>query len=160
MRLVMAAVGRLKGAEQDLVERYAERLAGAGRTVALGPLGVIEIAESRHGDASARKVDEGQRLIKSEAGRADVRIALEVTGKSLTSEAFAALLGRSRDEGAQSLAFLIGGPDGHGDAVLGSARYTLSLGPLTLPHGLARVVLAEQVYRAATILAGHPYHRG
>ena len=77
----------------------------------------------------------------------------------MTSEDFAAWLRHRRDGGVGTLAFLLGGADGHGPDVLAATALTLSLGPLTLPHGLARVVLAEQLYRAATILAGHPYHR-
>jgi 23S rRNA (pseudouridine1915-N3)-methyltransferase len=86
-------------------------------------------------------------------------VVLEPTGKSLTSEAFAAFLRDTRDGGAKTCLFLIGGPDGHGESVLTTASLKLSLGALTLPHGLARVVLVEQLYRAATILSGHPYHR-
>ena len=77
----------------------------------------------------------------------------------MSSTAFAALMRRHRDQGRQGLAFLIGGPDGHGADVLNKAELTLSLGAMTLTHGLARVVLAEQLYRAATIIIGHPYHR-
>jgi len=77
----------------------------------------------------------------------------------MSSEAFARWIAEERDAGTKALGFLIGGPDGHGDAALSAAKLKLSLGPMTLPHGLARIVLAEQLYRAATILAGHPYHR-
>jgi 23S rRNA (pseudouridine1915-N3)-methyltransferase len=94
------------------------------------------------------------------AAAAEVRVVLDATGRALSSEAFARFLAESRDGGAKEMAFLIGGPDGHGPAVLDAATLKLSLGPMTLPHGLARIVLAEQLYRASTILAGHPYHRG
>ena len=86
-------------------------------------------------------------------------VSLDERGKALTSAAFADLLRRQSDDGCKSMAFLIGGPDGHGPAVAAAARLSLSLSAMTLPHGLARVVLAEQLYRASTILAGHPYHR-
>jgi 23S rRNA (pseudouridine1915-N3)-methyltransferase len=91
--------------------------------------------------------------------KAGLRVALDERGKALSSDAFARLMGHKRDDGVASLAFLIGGPDGNGKAVLDAADLTLSLGSMTLPHGLARVVLIEQVYRAVTILSGHPYHR-
>jgi 23S rRNA (pseudouridine1915-N3)-methyltransferase len=159
MRILAAAIGRLKDAgEKDLFARYAERLDGVGRGVALGPLRVVELPESRAASAEARKADEAQRLLKASAG-ADARVALDERGKLMSSEDFAAWLRDRRDGGVGTLAFLLGGPDGHGPELLSATALTLSLGPLTLPHGLARVVLAEQLYRAATIFAGHPYHR-
>ena len=79
--------------------------------------------------------------------------------KGLTSTAFADLLKRHRDDGCKELAFLMGGPDGHGPAIAQAAQVRLSLSAMTLPHGLARAVLAEQLYRASTLLSGHPYHR-
>ena len=160
MRILVAAIGRLKDAgEKDLFARYAERLDGVGRGIALGPLRVVELPESRAASAEARKADEAQRLFKTSAG-ADLRVALDARGKLLTSEDFAGWLRDRRDRGVGTLAFLLGGADGHGAEVLAATDLNLSLGPLTLPHGLARVVLAEQLDRAATILAGHPYHRG
>jgi 23S rRNA (pseudouridine1915-N3)-methyltransferase len=159
MRIVLAAVGRLKdGAERALCQRYWTRLAGVGKQVGLGPLSLVETPEGRAGTATARRADEATRLL-SAAGTEAFLVALDEAGKGLTSRAFAELLARQRDAGTRSLAFLIGGPDGHGEAALDAAHLRLSLGPMTLPHGLARIVLAEQLYRAATILAGHPYHR-
>lgn len=158
MHFVIAAVGRLKDdAEAVLVERYVKRI-GTGRSGALGPLKIIELPESRRATAAERKADEGERLLKAVAG-ADYYVALDEGGRSLGSEAFAAWIGSARDGGARGIAFLIGGADGHGPAVKAQARLTLALGAMTLPHGLARAVLAEQLYRATTILAGHPYHR-
>ena len=87
-------------------------------------------------------------------------VALDGSGKALTSEAFAARLARIRDDGASVVAFLIGGADGHGASVLTRADTVLSLGPMTWPHLLVRAMLAEQLWRAASILSGHPYHRG
>jgi 23S rRNA (pseudouridine1915-N3)-methyltransferase len=158
MRILIAAVGKLKDAEERAIsERYAKRFNGAGSAIGLGPIEIRELPESRAGSASERKRDEAVRLLTT--GSADFSIALHPAGRSLDSEAFAALLGGKRDDGVRTCAFLIGGPDGHGEAALGTAQMKLSLGPLTLPHGLARVVLIEQLYRAATILSGHPYHR-
>ncbi len=160
MRVVLAAVGRLKDAEERaIVARYTQRFDQTGRALGLGPLTVVELPESRAATSPERKIDEAQRLLKA-AGTAGLVIALDVEGRSHSSEAFAKLIAKYRDNGVKSAAFLIGGPDGHGDAALDAAGIKLSLGPMTLPHGLARVVLAEQLYRAATILAGHPYHRG
>jgi 23S rRNA (pseudouridine1915-N3)-methyltransferase len=159
MRIVIAAVGKLKDAEErGICDRYAKRLNVAGKPVGLGPLDIVALNESRLEAVSARKDDEAQRLLKAASGSA-LKIALDENGKQLSSEAFAKLLGTHANTGTKACAFLIGGPDGHGAAVLADATMTLSLGQFTLPHGLARVVLIEQLYRAATLLAGHPYHR-
>lgn len=159
MRLLIAAVGKLKDDEERaIVARYAKRLAVTGKPVGLGPLEIVELAESRLSEPGLRKDEEAARLLKA-AGEASVKLALDERGQSLSSEAFAKLLGGHAASGAKSCAFLIGGPDGHSHAARQASAVTLSLGALTLPHGLARVVLVEQLYRAATILAGHPYHR-
>jgi 23S rRNA (pseudouridine1915-N3)-methyltransferase len=158
MRLIVAAVGRLKDAERELCDRYAKRLDGAGRALALGPLSISEIGESRAATPELRKADEAARLLKA-AGGAEAKVVLDEGGRVLSSTEFAKTLAEARDGGTGAIAFLIGGPDGHGPDVLDAATLKLSLGPMTLPHGLARIVLAEQLYRAATILAGHPYHR-
>ncbi len=158
MRISIIGVGRLKdGAERVLVDRYVERLAGA-RAIGLAPIAEKEIAEARHATAPERQAFEAERLLKI-AESADVVVALDEGGRQLTSEAFARWLGSERDRGAKHVAFLLGGPDGHGAQVLETARLKLALGAMTLPHGLARAVLAEQIYRATTILSGHPYHR-
>jgi 23S rRNA (pseudouridine1915-N3)-methyltransferase len=158
MRVIVAAVGRLKDAERELCERYVERFDAAGRALKLGPLQISEIPESRAATAELRKTDEAQRLLKAATG-AEVTIALDGGGLSLSSETFAHLVAKERDGGARMMAFLVGGPDGHADQALAAGKLRLSLGPMTLPHGLARIVLVEQLYRAATILSGHPYHR-
>jgi 23S rRNA (pseudouridine1915-N3)-methyltransferase len=157
MRILIAAVGRLKGgAEQRLVDRYLERL--SARTAGLGPVRVSEFPEGRQSSVSARQADEAARLLRATED-AGVRIALDEKGKQLSSAAFARLLGEKRDGGMSMVAFLVGGPDGLGIAALEAAELKLSLGPMTLTHGLARVILFEQIYRATTILSGHPYHR-
>jgi 23S rRNA (pseudouridine1915-N3)-methyltransferase len=159
MRVMLAAVGKLKdGGERDLCERYIKRFDQSGRALALGPLTVVELPESRLGDAPLRKADESMRLLKA-TGACDVLIALDEYGSHDTSLTFADRLARWRDDGAVRVGFLIGGADGHGETVKSSAHAMLSLGRMTLPHGLVRVILAEQLYRATTILAGHPYHR-
>lgn len=159
MRLVIAAVGKLKDAEErGICERYAQRLNGAGKTIGLGPLALRELSESRAATVAARRRDEAGRLTREIADESYV-VALDPAGEALTSEAFAERIGRMRDDNIKNCIFMIGGPDGHGDTALNAANLRLSLGKLTLPHGLARVVLMEQLYRAATILSGHPYHR-
>lgn len=159
MRFTLAAVGRLKdGPERELYQRYADRFDAQGRAVSLGPLKIVELPESRAQTSDLRKADEAERLLKA-CHDADVRVVLHERGKALASEVFAQWLTERRDGGSKTIALLIGGPDGHGQAALAGAALQLSLGEMTLPHGLARIVLAEQLYRAATILAGHPYHR-
>ena len=158
MRLIVAAVGRLKDAERELCERYHKRFDAAGRGLGLGPLSISELSESRAANAEARKADEAARLLKA-AAAATARVVLDEGGKALSSEAFAKWIAHTRDGGCKGLAFLIGGPDGHGPQAVQGAALELSLGVMTLPHGLARAVLIEQLYRATTILSGHPYHR-
>ena len=159
MRITIAAVGRLKdGPEPVLAERYCKRIEASGRALGLGPLAIIELPEARAGNDLLRKQDEATRLL-SKTGKDAVLVALDEHGRNPDSQKFAAMVARYRDDGARELAFLIGGPDGHGEGVLQAAAETIALGAMTLPHGLARVVLLEQIYRATTILSGHPYHR-
>jgi 23S rRNA (pseudouridine1915-N3)-methyltransferase len=159
MRIIIAAVGRLKdGPERELYTRYAKRLDEQGRSLALGPLRLAELPEGRAAGSGQRRADEASRLLEA-SSEAELKVALDGTGKTMTSDGLAKWLAAKRDGGVRTLAFLIGGPDGHGASALDSADLRLSLGPMTLPHGLARIILAEQLYRAATILAGHPYHR-
>lgn len=159
MRIVIAAVGRLKdGPERELLDRYVKRAGQAGRGLGLAPVDVLETPEGRAETAPLRQADEAGRLLKL-TDKCEVLLALDEGGRTLASRDFAGLLAKHRDAGAAQIGFLIGGADGHGEPVLAKAGMKLSLGLMTLPHGLARIVLAEQVYRAMTILAGHPYHR-
>jgi 23S rRNA (pseudouridine1915-N3)-methyltransferase len=158
LRIVIAAIGRLKqGPERELVSRYLERARAAGKPLALTGFEVIEFAESRAGSADARKDEEARQLLSALPD--GVRVVLDEHGKSISSRAFAAQLGRWRDDGRPAASFVIGGADGHGRELEGSADLTLSFSPLTWPHQLVRIMLAEQLYRATTILSGHPYHR-
>jgi len=159
MKLVVAAVGRLKaGPERELYERYAKRLGPAGKPASLGPLEIIEISESRKRSASERKAEEAA-LLRDRIPDSACLVAFDETGKSLTSAQFAKMIASERDNGIPALAFCIGGPDGHGPDMHENAAHIISFGKMTLAHGLARVVLVEQLYRAVTILTGHPYHR-
>ena len=155
----MAAIGRLKDSgERDLFERYHKRFDQSGRGVSLGPLTIIELPESRAMETGIRRADESARVLKA-IGACDVMVTLDEAGQQFSSAEFAGRLAKLRDDGMGSMAFLIGGPDGHGAEALKAAAIILSLGAMTLPHGLARVMIAEQLYRATTILSGHPYHR-
>ena len=159
MRILIAAIGRLKDPEERaIVARYAQRFDQTGKSLSLGPLAFVELPEGKADNAPARKADEAGRLIAA-AGKSLLTVVLDGGGKLLSSDTFAKFLQQHADAGAKACSFLIGGPDGHGEATLRASTLTLSLGPMTLPHGLARIVLTEQLYRSATILAGHPYHR-
>ncbi|KQT47568.1 50S rRNA methyltransferase [Aureimonas sp. Leaf454] len=159
MRLTIAAIGRMKaGPERDLAARYLERLAKSGAPLGLDYAGLVEQPESRLGTVPERKRDEAARLTGPLPDKTGL-VVLDETGKILSSETFAEELARLRDEGLRDLALLIGGPDGIDPDLRGQARLVLSLGRMTWPHQIARILLAEQLYRATTILAGHPYHR-
>ncbi len=159
MRLTIAAVGRMKaGPEKDLADRYLDRLKKTGAPLALDYQGLNEYPESRLKSADERKAEEAGKLVASLAPES-AHLVLDERGKTLSSEEFAALIGRLRDDGKRDLALLIGGPDGHDAGLRSSAEVVVSLGRMTFPHQIARILVAEQLYRAATILAGHPYHR-
>ncbi len=159
MRMTIAAVGRMKaGPERELADRYIDRLKKAGLSLGLDYQGLAEHPESRLATAPERKRDEAQRLVASLPEGA-ARIVLDETGRLMTSEAFAEALANFRDGGRRDLGLLIGGPDGHDESMRGNSDLVLSLGRMTFPHQIARILLAEQMYRAVTILAGHPYHR-
>ena len=146
-----------RGPETDLAARYDERLRRTARPLGLDWRGVAELPEARGPDRSARRDDEAAALLRA-IGDASV-IALDERGENLSSDAFSKLVAGFRDDGAPALALAIGGPDGHGDALRERAVRTVSFGRATWPHQLVRVMALEQLYRASTILAGHPYHR-
>ncbi|MCO6387110.1 MAG: 23S rRNA (pseudouridine(1915)-N(3))-methyltransferase RlmH [Aliihoeflea sp.] len=158
MRLSIHAVGRMKaGPERDLVARYLDRLAKTGSAVGMEFSGVAEIAESQARSAEQRMREEADKL---EASLGDAALVLlDERGKNMTSPAFADYLSRHIDGGRKSMVVAIGGADGHDPGLRGKADLLLSFGALTWPHQLVRVLLAEQLYRASTILSNHPYHR-
>lgn len=159
MKVAIVAVGRMKaGPESDLATRYLERLTKAAPALGIEFTGVDEIAEGRASYAATRKSDEAARILQRIRPGSGV-IVLDERGKSLSSESFAKLLAEMRDSGQRDLVFAIGGPDGHDPEFAGSADRQLSFGVQTWPHQLVRIMLAEQLYRAVTILSGHPYHR-
>jgi 23S rRNA (pseudouridine1915-N3)-methyltransferase len=158
LRITIAAVGRMKqGPERELVARYLERAAQSGKPLALTGFEVAELPESRASAPATRKSEEARAL---RAALPDgITVALDERGKPLSSDAFARQLARWRDDGRPAASFVIGGADGLDPAFTAAADLTLSFSPLTWPHQLVRIMLAEQLYRATTILSGHPYHR-
>ena len=159
MKLGLFCVGKLKDdAERAIVARYLERFGQIGAGLGFTWTGVTELIESRAGSAEARKSAEAAELRRRLPAEGRI-IALDERGRSLTSEEFADILRRWQDEAVRAASLVIGGPDGLDPALVKDAHLALSLGRMTLPHGLARAVIAEQIYRAATILARHPYHR-
>jgi 23S rRNA (pseudouridine1915-N3)-methyltransferase len=159
MRVIVAAVGRLKqGAERDLVTRYRERAAKAGRSVGIGQLEIVEIAESRAREAGRRRIEESIALAQLIPDGA-ASVMLDETGDNLDSATFADVLRRWRDRGRPAVMFIIGGPDGVTPNLRQDADLRIAFGAATWPHQLARIMLLEQLYRAVTILMGHPYHR-
>ncbi|TCM77805.1 23S rRNA (pseudouridine(1915)-N(3))-methyltransferase RlmH [Rhodovulum steppense] len=155
MRLHLCAVGRLRsGPERALVDDYAARFDRTGRALGLGPLTVVEIEDRKGGGPAAEAA-----LLARALPEGAALCALDERGQMLSSPDFAALLARWRDSGRSAAAFLIGGADGLDPALRARADTALSFGPMVWPHMLARAMLAEQLYRAAQILAGTPYHR-
>lgn len=159
MRLSLLSIGKLKdGHELALLARYQDRIAANVTALGFSKLETREFSESRAKTSDLRKRQEANDLLKATASVA-ARVVLDERGTQLTSRQFATWLGAQRDDGVGSMAFMIGGPDGHDDSVRGEANKIVSLSALTLPHGLARIIFVEQLYRAMTILGGHPYHR-
>lgn len=151
MKLVILAVGRGRASpEQDLVREFLNRIATGAE--------LIEV-ESKIRSGQARRDDEGVRLLKQLPANAPL-IVCDPEARDTSSENLATMIQSFRDGGAQASYFAIGGADGHADAVMARATRRIAFGSATWPHMLFRAMLAEQLYRATTILAGHPYHRG
>jgi len=154
VKVRIAAVGRLRsGPQAELFSDYNQRFDKVGRGLGLGPLSLAEV-EAKKGGMSA----EAALLEKAVAG-SDVVCALDERGKVLSSPEFSTRLAVWRDEGRSEVAFVIGGADGIDPALRTKADFSVSFGKMVWPHMLVRVMLAEQLYRAASILAGSPYHR-
>ena len=160
MRILVIAVGRLKqGPERDLAETYRKRAASVGRSLGLREVEIIEIRESRAQDAERRRVEESIAIANVVPERA-ILVVLDERGDNLDSAALAARLREWRAEDRAAVCLVIGAADGLADSLRQRANLKLAFGTATWPHQLARVMLLEQLYRAGTILAGHPYHRG
>ncbi|PVM91026.1 23S rRNA (pseudouridine(1915)-N(3))-methyltransferase RlmH [Caulobacter endophyticus] len=153
MKITILTVGKLgRMVEAQLALDYASRATASGRALALGPVEILEVEARKPGKAVEAEV------LRPHLEGAYV-VACDEHGKVHTSRAFAGRLERLRDDGQRRIVFLIGGADGLDPSILAQANELLAFGPQTWPHALARAMLAEQIYRAATILAGSPYHR-
>ena len=160
MRLLILAVGVARGSHEGaLCDEFCARATAMGKRLGFPAVTVQEIAVSKQREVDRRICEEGERLAARIPEQAHV-ICLDAKGKGMTSDAFAEMLGAMRDAGARDLVFLIGGPDGLSLGSKVKPGRSLAFGPQTWPHLLVRSMLAEQIYRAMTILAGHPYHRG
>ena len=159
MRLVVVSIGRLKqGPERELAERYHERFGDIGRKLGFRGLDIHEIPESRARDAATR-ISEEAAAISAAIPEKSVLVALDEHGDNIDNAGFARHLGHWRDEAVANTIFAIGGADGLSPDLRRRAKLCVAFGAATWPHQMVRVMLLEQIYRAATILAGHPYHR-
>ena len=155
MRLHLCVVGRLRaGPERDLISDYLNRFDKTGRALSLGPVVTHEVEDKKGGGMGA----EADLLARTIPDRAKL-VCLDERGKLLSSPEFARQIATWRDTGQQDIAFIIGGADGIAPSLRDRADMALSFGPMVWPHMLVRVMLAEQLYRAASILSGAPYHR-
>jgi 23S rRNA (pseudouridine1915-N3)-methyltransferase len=158
MRAICLAIGRLKaGPERELVERYCQRLTSGGRAVGLAGVDLVELPESRAASAQARKSDEAERMA-ARVSQGATLIIFDERGRAIDSAKFASIV-QDTTESASDLVLAIGGPDGFDETFRKSAQHVVSFGQLTMPHQLVRGLVLEQLYRATTILTGHPYHR-
>jgi 23S rRNA (pseudouridine1915-N3)-methyltransferase len=155
MRVHICAVGRLRtGTERVLIDDYLKRFDRTGRALSLGPASLIEVEDRKGGGMSAEAA-----LLRRAIPSCALLCVLDERGKQMPSPDFAAQIGKWRDAGRSDLAFVIGGADGIDPVLRQDADFSLSFGAMVWPHMLVRVMLAEQIYRAASILAGGPYHR-
>jgi 23S rRNA (pseudouridine1915-N3)-methyltransferase len=160
MRLIVAAVGRLKqGPERELAASYCKRAEATGRALGWRAIETVEIRESRAQDRDRRRTEESIALANVIPNGAVV-VILDERGESLDSAALAGLMRQWRADNRESACFIIGGADGLAPNLLDRAKVRLAFGAATWPHQLIRIMLLEQIYRAGTILSGHPYHRG
>ncbi|GAW36437.1 ribosomal RNA large subunit methyltransferase H [Roseovarius sp. A-2] len=155
MRVHICAVGRLRtGPERALIDDYITRFDRTGRALGLGPLALHEVEDKKGGGMEAEAV-----LLERAIPRGAVTVALDERGTLMTSPDFSDRLAGWRDAGRGDVAFVIGGADGIAPGLRAQADVALSFGKMVWPHMLVRVMLSEQLYRAASILAGSPYHR-
>ncbi|MEK4034202.1 23S rRNA (pseudouridine(1915)-N(3))-methyltransferase RlmH [Methylocystis sp. IM3] len=158
MRLGLICVGRLKaGPEREIYARYAERIA-ALRRIGLEGLDLRELDESKARNAAERMAREAEDMLAVLPADAGL-VVFDERGRAADSAAFANFIGRERDAGRKALWFAVGGSEGLDASIRARATTVFSFGAMTLPHQLVRILAAEQIYRAMTILSGHPYHR-
>ena len=159
MRIALICVGRLKaGPERELFERYFKRLEGMARTVGVSGVDLREIDESRARRPEDRREEEAAAILRA-VGPRDALVVLDERGRSPGSAEWAADIARARDAAQNAYVVVVGGPDGLSPALRAKASRVVSFGAMTWPHGLVRVMAGEQLYRALSILSGHPYHR-
>lgn len=155
MRLHICAVGRLRaGSERDLVDDYLQRVDRSGRPLGIGPVSEHEIE-----DKKGRGMMAEAELLGRSLPVGAMLVAMDERGSVISSPEFATQLAKWRDDGRQDVAFVIGGADGIAPVLRDRADFSISFGKMVWPHLLVRVMLAEQLYRATTILGGGPYHR-
>lgn len=158
MRIQIRAIGNYKNTpETGLIQDYLKRLE-AGRAIGISQVAIHEIKTTRARQGEDIKALEADKLMTGVPAGACV-VALDERGKNITSHAFAELLNQSLQAGHRDMVFMIGGADGLADTIRQNAQHVLSFGKMTLPHLLARLVLAEQLWRGVSILTNHPYHR-
>ena len=159
MRLSALVIGKMKkGSETELFERYLERADKAGRQLGISSVSYSQYVESKATGVDERKAEESQVLMGG-LKPGGFLIALDENVKDISSTDLADLILNNMENAIPETAFAIGGPDGHGQQILKSANLVIRMGKMTWPHQIARVMLAEQLYRSITILSGHPYHR-
>jgi 23S rRNA (pseudouridine1915-N3)-methyltransferase len=159
MRVLIAAVGRLKqGPERELAERYRKRAADLGRKSGWRAIDIVEVKESRADNLERRMLEESI-AIANILPEGAVTVILDERGENATSAAIAGRLQAWQSSGKTAAAFIVGGADGLAPSLRDKAELTLAFGATTWPHQLVRIMLLEQLYRAMTMLAGHPYHR-
>ena len=155
MKVTICAIGRLRaGPELDLIKDYLQRFDRTGRNLGLGPAQIIELEDKKGGGPTAEAA-----LLERAIPKGAKICAMDERGKLMTSPEFADMMGNWRDKGTSDLAFIIGGADGLSKQLRAQADTSLSFGKMVWPHMLARVRLCEQLYRAASIQSGSPYHR-
>lgn len=155
MRVHICAVGRLRsGPERDLLDDYLSRFDKTGRALGLGPVKVHEVEDRKGGGMAAEA-----KLLEGVWPKGAVICTMDERGKVMSSPEFSQNLARRRDSGVSDLAFIIGGADGIDPNLRSKADFSISFGQMVWPHMLVRVMLSEQLYRAASILSGSPYHR-
>jgi len=160
MQVRIVAVGRLKaGPERDLVARYLDRLQKAGRSLGITQVEIVEVPESRAGTGALRREQEGE-AIRRALAKAETWFVLDERGKDQPSDRFATSLRGLLETSVGVTGFVIGGADGLAPELRKDAAAALCFGKMTWPHQMVRIMLCEQLYRAVTILSGHPYHRG
>ena len=162
MKLTLCAVGKLGATvENNLVKDYLNRASLTGRGLGISPVDLLEVEAKKGAKAATSALLKAQEMeaIRSSLGEGGILITCDEHGEPLTSRQIAQRLNTYKDRGERRVTFLIGGADGLDQALLKSSAFSLAFGPQTWPHALVRVMLAEQMYRATTILASLPYHR-